>query len=136
MATIGCFGDLMFQVSDQTVLSLENWKWSGSARYSTHQLHGHQALTEFTGLDADQISFDITFSWALGTEPLKQVWELFKIQRNGRALPLTIGNHPYGYYRWTILSISNQINYTDVHGDLYMVKVTLKLQEYLRKVSL
>lgn len=133
---LGSFGDLLlFQVTDETVLTLQNWKWSGSADYSTHKLHGHQALTEFIGHEPDQISFDVYFSWALGTDPLKMVWELWKVMRGGIALPLTIGNHPYGYYRWTIQDISNQIEYTDANGDLYQVKVTLKLLEYLNQVT-
>lgn len=133
---VGCLGDFFFEVSHETVMTLSNWKWSGSANYATHKLHGHQALTEFTGLDPDQISFDICLTWALGADPLKTVWELFKAKRNGLAMPLTIGCHPYGNYRWIITSLSNKIEYTDVEGNLYMVTVSLKLQSYLKEVTL
>ena len=54
MAVIGYMGEsssrgIVFSVSDQTVLTLENFKWSGSARYSIHNRHNYHALTEYTG---------------------------------------------------------------------------------------
>ena len=52
---VGCFGDVVFQVSEETVETINNVVWSGSARYSTHQRHLQDALTEFTGLDPDKL---------------------------------------------------------------------------------
>ena len=57
----------------EVVETLDNMSWSGSARYSTHQRHGANALTEFTGLDPDQITFDITLSVELGVDPMAEV---------------------------------------------------------------
>lgn len=141
MAVVGLMGDtdansILFQVSDQTIETLSEWEWSGSANYATHQLHGHQALTEFTSLNPDQMSFEIILSWELGTDPLKTWWELCKLMRTGHAVPLTIGVHPYGYYRWSIVDMKNKIEYTDGEGNLYLIRVTLTLQEYLDQITL
>ena len=32
---VGCFGDVVFQISEETVETINNVVWSGSARYST-----------------------------------------------------------------------------------------------------
>ena len=101
MAVVGCLGDILFQVSDQTITAINNVKWSGSARYSTHQRHNGNALTEFTGVEPDRMSFEIILPEERGkgarTE-LKKIWEY---KRSGEALPLTLGTRPYGKYRWT-----------------------------------
>ena len=59
MAIIGCLGDVVFTVSRDVVRTLDNMTWGGSARYATHERHLTNALTEYTGLDPDTITFDI-----------------------------------------------------------------------------
>ena len=132
MAKIGCLGDIVFEVSRETFRTLDKFKWSGSARHSVHQRHGGNALTEFTGLDPDQIAFTIYFTPELGTEPMQEIWALWRLMRSGKTLPLTIGTHAYGRYRWTITSMEIDAQYFDVNGDIYYAAVSLKLQEYLK----
>ena len=36
---IGTLGEVVFSVSDRVVETINNFTWSGSARYSTHQRH-------------------------------------------------------------------------------------------------
>lgn len=50
MAKIGRLGDITFEASEAMIRTLSNMKWSGSAKYATHQRHGGNALTEFVGL--------------------------------------------------------------------------------------
>ena len=81
MAIIGYMGEssskgIVFSVSDKTVLTLENFKWSGSARYSVHNRHNYHALTEYTGMDPDKITFDILLSAELGVDPIAEVVKL------------------------------------------------------------
>lgn len=132
MPQIGCLGDIVFEVSDETVRALEKFKWSGSARYGIHQRHAGNALTEFGGLDPDRISFDVSFTPQLGTDPMKEIWTLWRLMRNGKTLPLTIGEHAYGRYRWTITSMNIDPKYLDRIGNIYFATVSLKLLEYLR----
>lgn len=136
MSMIGCLGlppnQVVFEVSRETVRTFTNYQWSGSARYGVHQRHAGNALTEFTGLDPDQIAFDVTFSAQLGVNPMEEIWQLWRFLRNGTTLPLTIGTHGYGRYRWTITSMSVKAQYFDRNGEIYHAVVSLKLQEYLR----
>ena len=59
---IGTLGEVVFSVSDQAVETIQNFVWSGSARYSTHQRHLSDGLTEYTGLEPDGITFHIYLS--------------------------------------------------------------------------
>ena len=132
MATIGCLGDVLFQVSSQTVKTLNNMKWSGSSRYVTHQRHGMNALTEFVGVDPDKITFEIYLSAELGTDPMSEVAKIWAYERNGQAVSLVIGDKAYGKYRWSILNHSITVQTFDCRGNIISAKVNVSLQEYLR----
>ena len=101
---IGCLGDIVFEVSSKTIKTFDRMQWSGSARYSEHQRHLSHALTEFTGLDPDTISFDMVLSLYLGVEPMAELVKLWNYERSGKAVPLVIGDKIYGKYRWTVKS--------------------------------
>ena len=91
---VGCLGDIVFQVSEATVRTLDNMTWSGSARYAVHERHLTHALTEFVGLDPDKITFDITLCTDLGVDPITEVVKIWNIERSGKAVPLTLSLIP------------------------------------------
>jgi len=137
VAVVGYLGKsasegVIFEVSEQTVRTLKNWKWSGSVRYAVHNRHNYHALTEYTGMDPDKITFDIQLLVEHGVNPLDEVVKLWKYEREGTALALTIGTKCYGKYRWNIVSHEMTAKYTDRHGDIAGAVVSVTLQEYLR----
>lgn len=137
MAMIGYLGKnaregIIFEVSDQTVRTLKNWKWSGSVRYAVHNRHNYHALTEYTGMDPDKITFDIILKVELGVKPLDDIVKIWTYEREGIALALTVGHKGYGKYRWNIVSHSTEFKHTDKDGDPTEATVSLTLQEYLR----
>ena len=132
MGRIGCLGDIVFTVSDQVVETLDNVVWSGSARYAVHQRHLTHALTEFTGVDPDKITFDITLSAYLGADPIGEVIKIWSCERNGLPVPLTIGEKAYGKYRWNITKHEMKMQYFDREGNVTHAVVSVSLQEYLR----
>lgn len=129
---IGTLGEVVFFVSDETVETINNFVWSGSARYSIHQRHLTNALTEFTGLDPDGISFDIFVSAYLGVDPMTEVVKIWNYERKGSVVPLTIGTHAYGKYRWSIKSHKLKAQTFDKQGDITSATISVTLQEYLR----
>lgn len=131
MAIIGCLGEVLFTVSRQTVRTLDNMSWSGSARYATHNRHMTHALTEFVGLDPDKITFDIILSADLGVDPIAEVVKLWNIERSGQAVPLTIGRKGYGKYRWNITKHEMKMKAFFRNGDVHTATVSVSLQEYL-----
>ena len=60
MAVVGCLGDIVFTVSDKTVRTLDQLEVSGSARYARASTAHVRPLTEFTGVDPDKITFEMT----------------------------------------------------------------------------
>lgn len=130
---IGCPGDIAFTVSSSVVRTLDNFQWSGSARYAAHQRHLGRGLLEFTGMDPDKISFDMTLSTQLGASPVRELSKIAKYESKGRTLPLTIGSKAYGTYRWVITGHSVKAKTFDRRGNLSVVVVSVNLQEYARR---
>lgn len=135
MALIGYLGKsagngISFVVSREVFRTPKNLKWSGSARYATHERHGAYALTEFTGIDPGRFSFDILLTAEMGVNPLKEVAKIGNYEQDGEALGLVIGGKAYGKYRWNIQSHEVKIEYTDEAGRMYAVEVSVELLEY------
>ena len=130
---VGCLGEIVFQVSDEIVKTINNMQWSGSVRFATHQRHLQNALTEFTGVDPDKMSFDIDLVEELGTDPMVEMVKLLEYERAGEAVPLVIGEKAYGKYRWTILSHKMKAKAHDYKGSVSCVTVSVELQEYLER---
>ena len=129
---VGALGDVVFSVSSRMLKTISNFVWSGSARYATHDLHAGNSISEYTGTDLAKITFDIQLLASLGVDPMSEIWRLFDLERQGVTLPLTIGNHGYGRYRWTILSHKTKAEHYDGHGNIISATLSISLQEYLR----
>lgn len=130
---IGCLGDIVFKVSSDMVRTISNVTWSGSANYATHSRHTIDALTEFTGLDPDEITFDIVLSAFLGVNPMSDLAKIWDYERKGQTLPLIIGSKAYGKYRWVIKSHKIKMQTFDGSGDLLSATVSISLLEYIKR---
>ncbi|MBQ7566277.1 MAG: phage tail protein, partial [Oscillospiraceae bacterium] len=110
---IGCLGDVVFEVSDNVIKTIDNFQWSGSGRYSTHQRHGRVGMVEFTGLNPDKISFDMTLATYLGAKPMDEITKIVTYVRTGKTVPFTLGQKSYGRYRWLVQNYSFKAKTTD-----------------------
>lgn len=128
----GALGDIAFEVSHEKIETLDKFKWSGSARWAVHKRHARNALTEFAGLDPDQIAFEVYLSAHLGAAPMQEIAKLWKYEREGTPLALTIGEHAYGKYRWSVTAHKVSAETSDGHGNILSCTVSLSLQEYLK----
>lgn len=132
MGKIGCLGDVIFSVSNDQVLTIENMVWKSGANYQAHDRHLKDPALEFTGTGTDEISFDMHLSAYLGVDPMEQIVKLFEYEREGRLLPLVIGSKAYGKYRWVIVDTGREVKHFDGKGNVLSVDLSLKLKSYTR----
>jgi len=123
VAVVGYLGrdannGIQFVVSREVFRTPKNMTWSGSARYAVHERHETHALTEFTGLDPDNFTFDILLTAELGVDPMEELVKIWTYERNAEAVGLVIGGHGYGKYRWNIKGHKTKMEHTDAAGDL------------------
>ena len=131
MAQIGCLGDIVFMVNSKVIETPDNIQWTGSVRYTEHQRHLNNALTEFTGIDADKFSFNLTLTAELGVDVMSELVKIWTYERKATPLPLVFGEKAYGKYMWTIRNHKIAMNYFEAGGNLSSAVVSVNLLEYL-----
>ena len=130
MATIGTLGDIVFSVSKNQVNTFDGLKWSSSAQYASHNRHLKDVLLEFTGTDADKITFSMYFSVFLGIDPMGEIVKLLTAERSGKVMRLVIGSKAYGKNKWVITGTSKDLERFDNKGNLLIAKVNVSLMAY------
>lgn len=130
---IGCLGDVVFEVSDSVIKTIDKATWSGSANIQTHQRHLDNALQEFVSIAADGFTFTLKVSRYLGAEPMTEISKIFEYERGGIAVPLTLGNKSYGKYRWLVKSHKVKMEIHDGRGNLTSATVDVTLTEYTKE---
>jgi Phage P2 GpU. len=130
MATIGTLGDIVFSVSRNQVRTFDGMKWNSSAQYATHNRHLKDVLLEFTGTDADKISFSMFFSVFLGVDPMTELVKLLDAERSGKVMRLVIGSKAYGKNKWVITGTAKDLERFDQKGNLLIAKVSISLSAY------
>lgn len=133
MATIGTLGDIVFFVSRSKVSTFDGMKWDSSAKYATHDRHLKDVLLEYTGTDADKISFSMYFSAFLGINPIEEITKLLKAERSGQVMRLVIGSRVYGKNKWVIDKTSKDLERFDNKGNLLIAKVNVSLIAYAER---
>ena len=98
---IGSLGDIVFEVSDDHVLTPKDMNYQVGARYSTHNRLQKRPL-EYEGPDLDTYSLTITLSTFFGIYPRKNMYKLNEACRKGTPLRLVIGKTHFGKYKWVI----------------------------------
>jgi hypothetical protein len=127
---IGYLGKVVFVVTEKQIKTIENFVWTNTATYVSHERHLGRPMVEFTGAQAGVITFNFTLSAFLGAAPMADYETLLNYQRNGTAIPLKIGKKAYGHYRWVITSLSYTGEYTDKNGNWIQGVVQVQLKEY------
>lgn len=131
---VGSLGDnIVFEVSPETVKTLDDIKWSSSVEYYTINRHLKDDLIEFGGNKPEKITFTVRLSASLGINPLNEMVKFLEAKRKGLAMRFVIGWKAYGKYKWVIENLENEMKYYDPHGNLLYCDVSVTLLEYAER---
>ena len=122
---IGSFGQVTFEASSSVVEVFKSMKRTATASYSQHKVHGRRAVLEFTGFDAEKMTFEMTISAFLGVNPKTEVEKLRKMLTDKKAYSLVLGTDIYG--KWVLQSMSDEIQYMHGDGKVLQSKVNVTL---------
>lgn len=129
-ATIGYFGDVVFEVSSKKICTFHDMSRTISARYSDHKRYKKKAQREFEGPKNQSASFKMKFVAGHGVRPWKMVRKIERYCEQGKVCRFVIGGHKIGGGRWTIDSIDEDYREVWNRGELISVEVTVKATEY------
>ena len=93
---IGTFGDIVFRVSDQSILTPGGLSVTAGGSWAQHDRIRGKPKTEYTGANLRTASFEILLSADLGVRTRKLLERLGEMAESGEADAFVIGGKPIG----------------------------------------
>jgi phage protein U len=129
---IGYFGpDIIFETSDERILSFSGFTRDAAGRWGSHDLIGIKPKSEFIGPGLDTISFTVSLNGNNGVKPREQMDKWLEYTRKGVAETLVIGGKPLGVDKWAVKSVSEVWNTVFKDGELFSGTIEVSLEEYV-----
>lgn len=133
---IGYFGTIIFETSDQRILTFTGFKRDTAARFATHELIARKSVTEFTGPGLGSITFTIALNGNYGVSPREEMALWREKAENGEAEYLVIGGALIGRKtKWVVKSVSESWDTILNGGELFSGKIDVALEEYLSETG-
>ena len=107
---IGSLGDVVFEVSSETVKSFDNYKRVNSSRWASHDIIGKKPVKEYLGPGLIEVGFSIKLSVFLGVSPEKELDALRGYCENGEIVKFIINKFQFLIGNLIIDYISNLPN--------------------------
>ena len=128
---IGTLGtDLVFETSDNYVLTFAGMTRDVSGRWATHETPGIKPRAEFLGPGLQTVSLPITLSSNLGIKPRQMLERVEQMVETGDTEYLILGYRPVGKNRFRVTASSETWDVIYNRGELARAKLTLTLEEY------
>lgn len=132
---IGYYGDVIFQVSTDKILTFKDFKENSSAKIEKHERIGQKPLSEFCGPELDTSSMTIVLKANNGINPIKEYKKLKTYNQNGEAHELVIGGEIIGQDKYVIIDMSASYNIIYRNGFVFSMQVDLNLEEYIENTK-
>ena len=128
---IGTLGpNLVFETSDNYVLTFAGMTRDVSGRWATHETPGIKPRAEFLGPGLQTVSLPITLSSNLGVKPRQMLERVEQMVETGDTEYLILGYRPVGKNRFRVTASSETWDVIYNRGELARAKLTLTLEEY------
>lgn len=111
LAYIGYFGDVVFSVNQDFMLTPTDFEREAGSRWNDHNLILHKPTSQFAGPELEKIKFKIILDINHGVDPEEQLKILRNIRDNGIVLPLVINSIPVTNNYWRLDSIRESNNF-------------------------
>lgn len=128
---IGTLGrKIIFEVSDDKVLTPESISREVSGRWTEHEVLGVKPKPEFLGAGNQSVTLTIRLSATLGVKPRKILEAVEAMVESGTAEYLVIGGRTVGRNPFRLTGSSETWDKIYNHGELAKATLTITLGEY------
>lgn len=135
MAKLASFGDIVFEVSDDKVLTFDQFTRTTEPRWVDHKILYEKPDLEFEGAGTDTISLRILLRAELGVNPEEQMAKIREFARRGKKALFIRGNKPVSVNYWVIKKAVETHKSIDQKGNVLTMEVELNLMEYPKTVK-
>lgn len=129
---IGSFGDIVFSVSASHIKTFDELSRRSAAKFADHEVAGSKPISEFTGEELDEITFNIQLNRTYA-KPERDLMLLNKIKSAGTANRLIIGSRNLG--KFTLREFEETLTHVGKNGAILFAEVELTLTEYIDSYS-
>lgn len=126
---VGSFGQTVFSVSTEKMLTPSSFSRSVAARYEEHKVLGASPRLEFLAQELPTMELSVRFHASFGVNPLAECKKLEAACLAGKVQKLIIGGIPWG--DMILESISETARHSTGGGGIAVVDVNLKFKRYL-----
>lgn len=130
MAEIAKWGDAVFKVNANQVLSFSKMRHSYSTRWTSHNIIGQKPKMEFQGSDMDEVSIEIVLDAELGVNP-RNILKYFQSEaEKGSVHYFYVGGQKVTDEKLYIASGTENWNKIWSGGELVKASASLTFGEY------
>ena len=131
---LGSLGPIVFIATEKTLRTFRDFRRTGGGRFAVHEVLGKKPITQRIGPGLDTVSFVMRFDAKYGVNPRKEMDNIVALERDGKAMPLTIGGKGVGTALWVITQYEQNWSTVDNRGNILTAEVSISLQEYVHVV--
>lgn len=135
VAEIASFGEIVFEVSEDKILTYDQFTRTTEPRWIDHKIILDKPDLEFEGAGTDTISFKILLRAEFGINSEKQMAKIREFARRGKKALFIRGNKPISVNYWVIKKAVEVHKAVDQHGNVLTMEVELNLMEYPNKIK-
>jgi len=128
---LSSWGDIVFEVSQQRIRTIDEFERSGSARWAIQEPLGSKPLPQFIGDGQDTIRFALRLYAMLGIDPAEEMKRLWDKKSKGVVARLMWFGYPFGSKaaKWYIQTIEEEIRHISREKFLG-IEATITMGEY------
>lgn len=130
MAVIGTYGDITFQVSDETARTFSELKYTAHGRWAVHEVIMSASRSEFLGPGEGEIEFTMQLSSSLGIDPRAEMEKVEKAVRKGTYSLFMLGGRPIGQGEWYIERKETTLTHVSGKGKIHYAEMVVNMKEY------
>lgn len=128
---VGTLGrKIVFQVSDDQAILLQEMSREVAGRWANHEAMGAKPKAEFLGPANQAVNLTIYLSATLGVRPRSVIEAVEAMVEAGAAEYLIIGNGPVGKNPFRLTGSSETWAAMYSHGELVKATMAITLEEY------
>lgn len=128
---IGTFGDIEFQVSEQSVHTFQELAFTHHADFTEHKIINSLGLLEFTGENAQTCNIKLILDSDWGVNPQDELNKLRDMFEQHQACALILGGEVQGRDLWVIENMNISLPRIGSHGEIFRAEISLALKEYI-----
>lgn len=125
---IGSFGSVIFKVNSSYIYTFDELSRHVTARFADHEVAGKKPVSEKTGEELDEITFNIQLNNSY-SKPELELLKLNKMLSSGAAHRLIIGTRNLG--KFTLREFEENLTHVGANGTLLFVDLSVTLVEYI-----